>query len=156
MLITRSPQYSDFMGNRNNRFTNPEAAGKNRIAPPAKVLHFFNAPHSMTEDDIISIFRSQAVPLPSGVKMFQSKTERSSSGLIQFESIAEAVEALVYCNHISIPNPSECARRRYRLPRVLTLFVFFRRQIPIRLQIMLFLNWFSLLVIMYDAHALTT
>jgi heterogeneous nuclear ribonucleoprotein L len=101
-----SPSFRDFMGNRNNRFTNPEAASKNRIAPPAKVLHFFNAPHSMTEDDIINIFRSQGCTAPSGVKMFQSKTERSSSGLIQFESIAEAVESIVLCNHISIPNPS--------------------------------------------------
>jgi len=105
-LIDGTPSFRDFMGNRNNRFTNPEAASKNRIAPPAKVLHFFNAPHSMTEDNIIEIFRSQGCPLPSGVKMFQSKTERSSSGLIQFESIAEAVEALILCNHISIPNPS--------------------------------------------------
>ncbi|RWS30754.1 heterogeneous nuclear ribonucleoprotein L-like protein [Leptotrombidium deliense] len=101
-----TPSFKDFMGNRNNRFTNPEAASKNRIAPPAKVLHFFNAPHGMTDDEIISIFKSTGGPVASGVKLFQSKTERSSSGLIQFESVAEAVEALVLCNHISIPNPS--------------------------------------------------
>ncbi len=35
-----------------------------------------------------------------------SLAERSSSGLIQFESVAEAMEALVLCNHVSIPNPS--------------------------------------------------
>ncbi|RWS17452.1 heterogeneous nuclear ribonucleoprotein L-like protein [Dinothrombium tinctorium] len=101
-----TPSFKDFMGNRNNRFTNPEAASKNRIAPPAKVLHFFNAPHGMTEEEIVNIFKSTGGPTPSGVKLFQSKTERSSSGLIQFESVAEAVEALVLCNHISIPNPS--------------------------------------------------
>lgn len=33
--------------------------------------------------------------------------ERSSSGLIQFESVAEAMEALTFCNHVSIPNPSK-------------------------------------------------
>lgn len=34
-----SASFRDFMGNRNNRFTNPEAASKNRIAPPAKVSY---------------------------------------------------------------------------------------------------------------------
>lgn len=98
--------FRDFMGNRNNRFTNPEAAGKNRISPPAKVLHFFNAPYGMTDEDILKIFRENGAPAPQGVKLFQSKTERSSSGLIQFEDISEAVEALVLCNHVPIPNPA--------------------------------------------------
>ena len=31
--------------------------------------------------------------------------ERSSSGLVQFESISDAIEALVICNHITLPNP---------------------------------------------------
>lgn len=44
--------FKDFMGNRNNRFTNPEAAGKNRIQPPSKVLHFFNTPYGISEDDM--------------------------------------------------------------------------------------------------------
>lgn len=101
-----SASFRDFMGNRNNRFTNPDAAAKNRISPPAKVLHFFNAPYGMTEEDIMSIFREQGASMPQGVKMFQSKTERSSSGLIQFDSVAEAVEALILCNHVSIPNPT--------------------------------------------------
>ncbi|XP_054152930.1 heterogeneous nuclear ribonucleoprotein L-like isoform X2 [Oppia nitens] len=105
-LNDTTPSFRDFMGNRNNRFTNPEAASKNRISPPAKVLHFFNAPHGVTEDDIMNIFKQNSTAIPSGVKFFQSKTERSSSGLIQFESVAEAMEALVLCNHVSIPNPS--------------------------------------------------
>jgi len=77
-----SPSFRDFMGNRNNRFTNPEAASKNRIAPPAKVLHFFNAPHNMTEEEILNIFRSQGAPLPSGVKLFQSKSMCCFGGII--------------------------------------------------------------------------
>lgn len=120
-----SHSFKDFMGNRNNRFTNPEAAQKNRISPPAKVLHFFNAPYGMTEDDIMNIFHNHGAPRPEGVKMFQSKSkfcsklmsrcsfsfspiaERSSSGLVQFEDVAQAVEALVLCNHVSIANPSK-------------------------------------------------
>lgn len=70
-----SHSFKDFMGNRNNRFTNPEAAQKNRISPPAKVLHFFNAPYGMTEEDILSIFNAHGAPRPEGVKMFQSKSK---------------------------------------------------------------------------------
>lgn len=44
--------YKDFVGNRNNRFTNPEAAQKNRIQSPSKVLHFFNAPPGITEEEL--------------------------------------------------------------------------------------------------------
>lgn len=69
-----SPSFKDFMGNRNNRFTNPEAASKNRIAPPAKVLHFFNAPYGMNEDEIMNIFKAYNCPTPTGVKLFQSKS----------------------------------------------------------------------------------
>ena len=72
-LPDASPSFKDFMGNRNNRFTNPEAASKNRISAPAKVLHFFNTPHGMTEDEIISIFKQNQTAIPTAVKMFQSK-----------------------------------------------------------------------------------
>jgi len=105
-LFDGSPSFKDFMGNRNNRFTNPEAASKNRISPPTKVLHFFNTPHGMTEDEITQIFKQNNCATPSAVKLFQSKSERSSSGLVQFESISDAIEALVICNHITLPNPS--------------------------------------------------
>lgn len=47
-----SPSFKDYMGNRNNRFTNPEAASKNRILPPSKMLHFFNAPFGISEDEM--------------------------------------------------------------------------------------------------------
>lgn len=34
--------------------------------------------------------------------MFPLKTERSSSGLIEFPSVAQAVIAIMKCNHIPI------------------------------------------------------
>lgn len=36
-LPDSSPSFKDFMGNKNNRFLNPEMASKNRIQPPTKV-----------------------------------------------------------------------------------------------------------------------
>lgn len=103
-----SPSFKDYMGNRNNRFTNPEAASKNRILPPSKMLHFFNAPFGITEDQMKKVFEDKEVRSPSVVKLFQSKnkSERSSSGLLEFDSISEALEGLAYCNHVPISNPN--------------------------------------------------
>lgn len=38
-----SSSFKDFHGSRNNRFSSPEQAAKNRIQHPSNVLHFFNA-----------------------------------------------------------------------------------------------------------------
>eukprot|EP00745_Piridium_sociabile_P030955 TRINITY_DN51371_c0_g5_i1.p1 TRINITY_DN51371_c0_g5~~TRINITY_DN51371_c0_g5_i1.p1 ORF type:complete len:216 (-),score=58.04 TRINITY_DN51371_c0_g5_i1:261-908(-) len=99
-----TPSFKDFMGNRNNRFTNPEAASKNRIQSPAKVLHFFNAPPGITEDDLREIFQSSCDKSPLRTKQFPSKTERSSTGLLEFENKSEAIEALILTNHHPIPS----------------------------------------------------
>lgn len=50
-----TPSFVDFMGTRNNRFTTPDAAQKNRVQPPAKVLHFFNAPPNISEESISNV-----------------------------------------------------------------------------------------------------
>lgn len=50
-----TPSFKDFTGNRNNRFTNPEAASKNRILPPSKMLHFFNAPFGIAEEEMTRV-----------------------------------------------------------------------------------------------------
>jgi heterogeneous nuclear ribonucleoprotein L len=96
----------DFMGNKNNRFINPEMASKNRIQPPSKILHFFNTPPGLEAADIEELFLRQGAPKPKCVKMFPSKTDRSSSGLIEFESLCQALEALVVANHVPVDNPS--------------------------------------------------
>ena len=101
-----SPSFMDFMGNKNNRFINPEMAAKNRIQPPSKILHFFNTPPGLEAADIEEIFTSHGTPRPKCIKMFPSKTDRSSSGLIEFESLSEALESLVTANHIPVDNPS--------------------------------------------------
>jgi heterogeneous nuclear ribonucleoprotein L len=98
--------FMDFMGNKNNRFINPEMASKNRIQPPSKILHFFNTPPGLEASDIEDIFLGQNTPRPKCIKMFPSKTERSSSGLIEFECLSEALESLVMANHVPVENPN--------------------------------------------------
>ena len=105
-LHDSSPSFMDFMGNKNNRFINPEMASKNRIQPPSKILHFFNTPPGLESTDIEAIFTKAGAPKPKCVKMFPSKTERSSSGLIEFGSIGHSLEALVVTNHVPVDNPS--------------------------------------------------
>lgn len=46
------------MGNRNNRFTTPEAAAKNRIQPPGKTLYYWNAPPDFDEERINNVNNS--------------------------------------------------------------------------------------------------
>ena len=105
-LHDSSPSFMDFMGNKNNRFINPEMASKNRIQPPSKILHFFNTPPGLDAKDVENIFTRAGAPKPKCIKMFPSKTERSSSGLIEFENLSEALESLVVGNHIPIENPN--------------------------------------------------
>lgn len=51
----------------------------------------------------MNIFISKEVQ-PIAVRMFPLKTERSSSGLIEFPSVSEAVIAIMKCNHIPVEN----------------------------------------------------
>ena len=119
-----SPSFQDFMGSKNNRFINPEMASKNRIQPPSKILHFFNTPPGLESADIESVFTTSSAPRPKCVKMFPSKTERSSSGLIEVETLADSLEALVTCNHHPIPNPAG------KFPYIMKLCFSSSRSIP--------------------------
>jgi len=103
-LPDSTPSFRDYMGNKNNRFVNPEQASKNRIQPPSKILHFFNTPPNISDQAMRDVFIEEDLNPPRAMKLFQSKTERSSSGLLEFENVSEALEALVCCNHARIPN----------------------------------------------------
>lgn len=71
-----------------------------------KILHFFNTPPSLTEEQLVEIFTQKEVA-PAAVRMFPLKSERSSSGLLEFPSIAQAVLAIMKCNHTAIESKGE-------------------------------------------------
>ena len=123
-LADGTPSFQDFMGSKNNRFINPEMASKNRIQPPSKILHFFNTPPGLESKDIEELFTDHGSPAPKCVKLFPSKTERSSSGLIEFETLGDALEALVSCNHQPVPNPNG------KFPYIMKLCFSSSRSIP--------------------------
>lgn len=81
-------------------------------------MHFFNTPPGLTEDQLIGIFNIKEVPATS-VRLFPLKTERSSSGLIEFPNISQAVLAIMKCNHLPIEGKGEI---------VLCLSVQFKRE----------------------------
>ncbi|XP_041092362.1 heterogeneous nuclear ribonucleoprotein L-like isoform X2 [Polyodon spathula] len=105
-----SCSFKDFHGTRNNRFTSPEQAAKNRIQHPSSVLHFFNAQPDVSVEIFNQICEDLGVKRPSSVKLFSGKSvgqgERSSSGLLEWESINDAMEALAMMNHFQMKNPS--------------------------------------------------
>uniref|UniRef100_A0AAV2J8T3 RRM domain-containing protein n=1 Tax=Knipowitschia caucasica TaxID=637954 RepID=A0AAV2J8T3_KNICA len=105
-LEDNTSSFKDFHGSRNNRFTSPEQAAKNRIQHPSNVLHFFNAAPDITEEFFTQVCEELGVKNPSSVKVFTGKSERSSSGLLEWESINDAMEALALLNHYFMKNSS--------------------------------------------------
>ncbi|XP_078097794.1 heterogeneous nuclear ribonucleoprotein L-like [Mustelus asterias] len=101
-----SCSFKDFSGSRNNRFTTPEQAGKNRIQHPSNVLHYFNAPPEVTEEAFCEVCDELGLKRPSAFKLFSGKSERSSSGLIEWDSKNDAMESLSLLNHYQMKNPS--------------------------------------------------
>ena len=123
-LSDGTPSFQDFMGSKNNRFMNPEMASKNRIQPPSKILHFFNTPPGLDEHEVEKLFMEHGAPQPKCVKMFPSKTDRSSSGLIEFINQSDALEGLVCCYHLPVNNPSG------KFPYIMKLCFSSSRNIP--------------------------
>ncbi|KAM9319120.1 heterogeneous nuclear ribonucleoprotein L-like isoform 3-T3 [Pholidichthys leucotaenia] len=103
--------FKEFHGSRNNRFTSPEQAAKNRIQHPSNVLHFFNAQPDATPEIFSQICEEIGLKSPVNVKMFTGKSgaapsDRSASGLLEYESINDAMEALALMNHHQMKNPT--------------------------------------------------
>ncbi|XP_057217877.1 heterogeneous nuclear ribonucleoprotein L-like isoform X2 [Triplophysa rosa] len=104
-----SSSYKDFAMTRNNRFTSAGQASKNIIQPPSCVLHFYNVPPCVSEDDLQRLCTQHDVPGFIKYKVFDAKpSSKTISGLLEFDSKTRAVEVLTVLNHyqIRIPNGS--------------------------------------------------
>jgi len=99
-----TPSQMDYNSSRNNRFTTTEQAAKNRIQNPSKVLHYYNVPVTFDEEAVKKICEELGISPPIKFVPFKSKTERSSSGLMEFENKARALECLAVANHYKIEN----------------------------------------------------
>ncbi|XP_046695417.1 heterogeneous nuclear ribonucleoprotein L isoform X1 [Silurus meridionalis] len=104
-----STSFKDFHGSRNNRFSTAEQAAKNRIQRPSNVLHFFNGQPDSSTEIFAQICEELAIKPPNSVKLFTGKSaagERSASGLLEWETINDAMEALSVMNHYQMKNPT--------------------------------------------------
>ena len=100
-LADGSLNYGDFSRDRNNRFDTPDRAAKNRIIAPTKILHFYNVP-KMEDPEMEDIFSRVGAPLPAKIKWFPAKSDKSVSGLCEFDNVQESCEAIVLVNHTEI------------------------------------------------------
>nr|XP_033793411.1 heterogeneous nuclear ribonucleoprotein L-like [Geotrypetes seraphini] len=100
--------YKDFAVSKNNRFTSAGQASKNIIQPPSCVLHYYNVPLCVEEDTFQKLCEDHEVPLFIKYKVFAKSSAKTVSGLLEWESKTEAVEALTVLNHyqIRVPNGS--------------------------------------------------
>ncbi|KAJ4944959.1 hypothetical protein JOQ06_013498 [Pogonophryne albipinna] len=107
-LTDGSSSYQDFNLTRNNRFSSSQSS-RNIIQPPAAVLHFYNAPPTLTQHQLHKLCTEHNVPIFTKFKIFDAKpSSKTLSGLLEFDNKTEAVEALTVLNHhqIRIPNSS--------------------------------------------------
>jgi len=107
-----TPSFKDFSRDRNNRFDTPARAAKNRIIAPTKVLHFYNVPE-MDDEDLECIFTTRDAPRPARIKWMQAKSEKSALGFVEFETVSEAIQALVICNHTEIEGSETKGAKHY-------------------------------------------
>ena len=99
-LPDSSLSFQDFSKSNLNRFSTTQLASKNRIQRPTNALHFYNTPPNIAKSDIVKIFENGGDRLkPVSANIFPAKSDKSSSGMILFESLEQALEALVLFNH---------------------------------------------------------
>ena len=112
-LPSGDKSFENFIGDRNNRFNTPQQASKNRLLPPNKTLHFYNVP-KMEDDAMMDIFCDANAPFPTKVTWFDLKSSRgaSATGLVEFETVEEATEALVLVNNTGIEDMEEGTSNR--------------------------------------------
>lgn len=72
-----SPSFKSYVNSKNNRFLNPDMASKNRLQPPCKVLHFYNTPPGLTEEDLRKVFQENETAFPAEIRLLQNKSKNS-------------------------------------------------------------------------------
>jgi hypothetical protein len=94
--------FATFETDRNNRFDTPQRAARNRILPPGPELLFFNVP-KLENDELEEVFTKAGATVPIRIKWFPSSSgSKAASGVVEFSTVEEAVNALVLCNHTQV------------------------------------------------------
>nr|pir hypothetical protein C44B7.2 - Caenorhabditis elegans [Caenorhabditis elegans] len=105
LLPDGSPSFKDYSSSRNQRFSTPELAAKNRIIFPTNTLHWFNAPGTMDEQALLDLMAEKTEHKPVKIDIFPSRNERSAAGTAEFETVEIANEVLALVNHTPVNSP---------------------------------------------------
>ncbi|KAJ1368526.1 hypothetical protein KIN20_029674 [Parelaphostrongylus tenuis] len=100
-----SKSFRDYSMSALQRFSTPDAAARNRLIYPTRMLHWYNAPVNMDEDKVRQLFSERKAPEPKSVTVFVGRSERSSSGIVEMDTIEQANEALALVNHTPVVSP---------------------------------------------------
>ena len=87
-----------------NRFLRHDMARKNRLLRPTKVLHFYNV-ERVPDEELNAGFQLREAPFPINIKWMEPKENTRStgvSGLLYFETVEDATDALVLMNHAQV------------------------------------------------------
>lgn len=100
ILPDGSRSFKDYTESRNQRFMIPRPAYW--IQAPSKIVRFYNTPPHLTKENLILIFNLKNVPPKDANLLRAYKDTRTSRGLLEFPSIAQAVRAIMVCNNTEI------------------------------------------------------
>uniref|UniRef100_A0A1I8JSF7 RRM domain-containing protein n=1 Tax=Macrostomum lignano TaxID=282301 RepID=A0A1I8JSF7_9PLAT len=104
-----SPSFIDFSASRNNRFTTPGLAAKNKIYPPFRTLQFWNCPPHCSDEDLRQMFAGCGCQLPEKIARFSNPkaAEKTIAGQVQWARDIDATEALVLANNCEVQAPGQ-------------------------------------------------
>jgi heterogeneous nuclear ribonucleoprotein L len=104
-LPNGTPSIRNFMREKHlNRFLREDMARKNRLLMPTKVLHFYNVLR-VSDEELKACFQEQEAPEPINIKWVEPKEgsrATGSSGLLYYDSVEDASDALVLMNHLKL------------------------------------------------------
>lgn len=111
--VNKRSWYWDFTGSSYNRFT-PSYKEVNKplkANPPSKIVNFWNAVALQNDEETTKVlteaFKNENVSPPLKIKVLkETKSARSHralvSGMMEFKSEAQGIEAVVFCNNMRI------------------------------------------------------
>ncbi|VDO73348.1 unnamed protein product [Schistosoma margrebowiei] len=79
-----SPSFKDYSKDRNNRYTTAIMAKKNRIHPPSRTLHYWNAPPKISSNELLEFVRKCEAPEPQYVFIFCFAVHKYCSKFINY------------------------------------------------------------------------
>eukprot|EP00042_Codosiga_hollandica_P053488 m.700902 g.700902 ORF g.700902 m.700902 type:complete len:353 (-) comp58709_c0_seq21:107-1165(-) len=103
-LPNGSPAVSEYVGSSLNRFS--VGAEKNRRFRPNKCVHYFNAPIDWNTGQVNQMFTDAGVKAPIFHRAIVKPGAKTSSGMLEFETVSDAVEAVSLANHTRV-TPAE-------------------------------------------------